>query len=80
MGTGSLSRGAKRLVRYLNHTPDLEQRLKKEYSYTSTPPPCSEAASKLCILKLGGNKHLYIRTLNGRCIILEADDSFNNCD
>jgi hypothetical protein len=37
MGTGSLSRGAKRPGRGVNHPPHLARRLKKEWSYTSTP-------------------------------------------
>jgi len=37
MGTGSFS-GVKRLGRGVDHPPHLAPRLKKEYSYTSTPP------------------------------------------
>jgi len=33
-----LSRGVKRPGRGVDHTPHLASRLKKEYSYTSTPP------------------------------------------
>jgi len=41
MGTGSFS-GVKRPGRGVDHPPHLAQRLKKEKSYTSTPPlgPC----------------------------------------
>ena len=41
MGTRSLSRGgggAKRPERGVDHPPHLEPKLKKQYSYTSTPP------------------------------------------
>jgi len=37
MGTGSFP-GLKRPVRYVGHPPHLAPRLKKEKSYTSTPP------------------------------------------
>jgi len=37
MGTGSFP-GVKRPGRGVDHPPHLEQRLKKEWSYTSTPP------------------------------------------
>jgi hypothetical protein len=37
MDTGSLP-GLKRPGRGVDHAPHLEPRLKKEYSYTSTPP------------------------------------------
>jgi hypothetical protein len=37
MGTGSFS-GVKRPGRGVDHLPHLAPRLKKEYSYTSTPP------------------------------------------
>jgi hypothetical protein len=38
MGTGSLSWKVKRPERGVHRPPDLAPRLKKEYSYTSTPP------------------------------------------
>jgi len=37
IGTGSLFRGVKRSERVAYHQPSLSLRLKKEYSYTSTP-------------------------------------------
>ena len=39
MGTGSFP-GVKRPGRGVDHQPHLAPRLKKEYSYTSTPPLC----------------------------------------
>jgi hypothetical protein len=39
MGTGSFMGESDRDVALTTHT-HLEPRLKKEYSYTSTPPPC----------------------------------------
>ena len=38
MGTRSLTPGVKQSLHGVHHPPDLTPRLKKEYSYTSTPP------------------------------------------
>jgi len=46
MGTGSFP-GVKRLGRGVNHSPHLAPKLKKEYSYISTPPSAFLACSRV---------------------------------
>ena len=58
MGTGSFP-GVKRTGRGVNHPPHLAPRLKKKYSYTSTPPPQGFMACS----RVNFAFYLYISTL-----------------